>query len=198
MIRYLSCILLLLVPLLSGCLGSSALETWVMADAEPEKICRVAVLPFENLTEEDQAGVVSQRIFHGALVNSGSFEVRPEGDVSLFRLRHRLLPGDLLLPFHFSDLQEKLQVDAVVQGRLSEFGMDAGRGEGDVPVAAMRMNLYDVRRGKLVLSSLHHRWGDEYRRAMHFGTVTTMTGLLDKMSVEIIAEWIEKGVGKCQ
>jgi hypothetical protein len=155
-------------------------------------------LPFENWTREDQAGVTAQRIFHGALVNSGRFEVRPEGDVSLFRLRHRLLPGELLESFHYTDLQEKLQVDAVVQGRLTRVGMELDRGPTAVPVIAMQMNIYDVQRGKLVLSTLHHRWGDEYRKALHFGNVTTITGLLDKMSDEIIADWIQKGIGNCQ
>ncbi len=184
--------------LLTGCAGQGALQTRVMANAEPESVCRVAVLPFDNWTRADQAGVTGQRIFHGALVNSGRFEVQPEGNVSLFRLRHRLLPGDLLESFHYADLQEKLQIDAVVQGRLTEVGMDLGRGPGAVPVVAMQLKLYDVRRGQLVLQSLHHRWGDEYRRAMHFGNVTTITGLMARMSQEIITDWIEKGVAKCQ
>lgn len=181
----------------TGCAGPGRLQTRVMANTAPQEICRVAVLPFENLTREDLAGVTAQRIFHGALVNSGRFEVRPEGDVSLFRLRHRLLPGELLESFHYADLREKLQIDAVVQGRLTRVGMDRGRGPA-VPVAAMQMNLYDVRRGELVLSSMHNRWGDEYRKAMHFGTVTTITGLLDRMSDEIVADWIIKGVGNCR
>jgi hypothetical protein len=183
---------------LAGCAGSGSLQTRLMVNAKPYEICRVAVLPFENWTREDQAGVTAQRIFHGALVNSGRFEVRPEGDVSLFRLRHRLLPGELLESFHYTDLQEKLQVDAVVQGRLTRVGMELDRGPTAVPVIAMQMNIYDVQRGKLVLSTLHHRWGDEYRKALHFGNVTTITGLLDKMSDEIIADWIQKGIGNCQ
>lgn len=188
----------LLLLLLSGCAGSGALQTRMMAGAEPGKICRVAVLPFENLTREDQAGVIAQRIFHGALVNSGHFTVLPEGDISLFRLRHRLLPGEILEASHYADLRDKLQVDAVVEGRLTKFGMDISRGPDDVPVVAMQMKLYDVRRGQLVLSTMHHRWGDEYRKALHFGTVTTLTGLLDRMSDEIITDWIEKGVGNCR
>ncbi len=194
--RYLIFLFLLLA--VSGCAGSGPLQTRVMANAEPEQICRVAVLPFDNWTLEDQAGVTAQRIFHGALVNSGRFVVLPEGDVSLFRLRHRLMPGELLESFHYNDLREKLQVDAVVRGRLTKVGMDRGRGPTAVPVVAMQMNLYDVQQGKLVLSSLHNRWGDEYRLALHFGAVTTITGLLDKMSDEIIADWIEKGIGNCQ
>lgn len=188
---------LLLAAVLSGCAGQASLHTRMMAKAEPEKICRVAVLPFDNLTREDQAGITAQRIFHGALVNSGHFEVRPEGDISLFLLRHRLLPGEPLQSLHFADLQEKLQIDAVIQGRLTKVGMDIGRGPDNVPVAAMQLNLYDVRHGQLILSTIDHRWGDEYRKAMHFGAVTTITGLMDKMSDEIIADWIEKGVGNC-
>ena len=189
---------ILLCLVLGGCAGAGRLQTELMAGAEPERVCRVAVLPFNNWTQQDQAGVTAQRIFHGALVNTGRFEVRPEGDVSLFRLRHRLLPGELLESFHYADLQEKLQVDAVVQGRLTKVGMDLGRGPLPVPVLALQLKLYDVRQERLVLSTLHHRWGDEYRTAMHFGNVTTLTGLMARMSDEIIKDWIEKGVAKCQ
>lgn len=190
--------LVFMVLLLSACAGSQQLETRVMATAQPEGVCRIAVLPFDNWTDDDKAGVIAQRIFHGALVNSGAFKVRPEGDVSLFRLRHRLLPGEILYPFHFEDLQEKLQIDAVVQGRLTEVGMDPQRGFEDIPVVAMQVKLYDVRKQQLVLSTIHHRWGDDYRKALHFGVVTTTTGLFDKMSDEIIENWMEKGLGNCQ
>ncbi|MCK4621431.1 MAG: hypothetical protein KAT62_04365 [Desulfuromonadales bacterium] len=190
--------LLFLTAILSGCFGAQQLQTRMMATAQPDSVCRMAVLPFDNWTNEEQAGVVAQRIFYGALVNSGAFEVRPEGDVSLFRLRHRLAPGALLGKFHFTDLQEKLQIDAIVQGRLTEVGSISGRGADEVPVVAMQLQVYDVRRGELLLSTFHHRWGDDYRKVMHFGTVTTLTGLFDRMSDEIIADWIERGLGNCQ
>lgn len=189
---------LFLALLLTGCLGSAQLETRVVSGAKPENICQIAVLPFDNWTSEDQAGVIAQRIFHGSLINSGAFKVRPEGDVSLFRLRHRLALGDLLERAHFKDLQEKLQIDAIVQGRLTEAGMVTDRGPVEVPVVAMEMKVFAVQGGELILSTTHHRWGDDYRKAMHFGMVTTMTGLLARMSDEIIADWLERGLGNCQ
>ncbi len=183
--------------LLCGCVGNS-IETRVAAKANPQKVCSVAILPFDNWTRQLQAGVIMQRVFHGAMVNSQAVSVRPEGDVSLFRLRHRLLPGALLESFHFSDLREKLEVDAVVQGRLTEAGVVSGRGGEETPFIAIQMDLYDVERGRLVLSTIHKRWGNDYRKVMHFGTVTTVTGLMSKVSEEIIADWLEKGVGDCQ
>jgi hypothetical protein len=32
---------------------------------------------------------------------------------------------------------------------------------------------------------------------MHFGVITTTTGLMARMSQEIIADWLKKGVGNC-
>ncbi len=183
---------------LNGCAGGKKLETRVMATADLDGVCQVAVLPFDNWTNEDRAGIVAQRIFHGALVNSAAFEVRPEGDISLFRLRHRLLPGELLDSFHFDDLHEKLGIDAVVQGRLTEVGLDSNRGPDEIPVIAMQIKLYDVRNEQLLLNTIHHRWGDDYRQALHFGMVTTVTGLFARMSDEIVADWIAKGLGNCQ
>lgn len=188
----------LLVFSLFGCVSGSGLDTRFAAKAVPENICRVAVLPFENRTRDAEAGTLAYRIFNSELLASGALEAEPEGEVRLFMLRHRLLPGEVLDPSHYADLSQRLGVDAVVTGMVVEIGMDGSRAGESVPFVALQVNMFDARNGQRVLSTFHRRWGDDYRKAMHFGMVKTVTGVLSHLSREVIEDWLKKGVGNCK
>jgi len=187
---------LLILSSLCGCAGQRMPQTRMSAMAQTD-ICRIAIMPLENRTRDDQAATMAYRVFMAELIGSGQLEVEPEGDVGLFRLRHRLFPGEMLLPDQYADLARQMKVDAIVRGRISDIGYDNSRGERDIPYIALQFDLFDVRRGHPVLNTIHRRYGDEYRKMMHFGVITTTTGLMGRMSQEIIADWLEKGVGNC-
>ncbi len=189
-------LLVCLLLLLPACAGRSALQTRVTAGAET-RVCSLAVLPFENWTTKPEADLLAYRLFNSALVSSDQFTVASEGDVGLFRLRQRLLPGTLLHRSLYNALADQLTLDAVVLGRVVETGMDSRRGSDKVPFVALQVDLYDLRSDRLLLSTVHQRWGDDYRKVMHFGLITTISGVLQKMSQEIINDWKRKGVG-CQ
>jgi hypothetical protein len=188
----------LLMVLCAGCSFRSDLETRFAVKAVPEKICRIAVLPYENRTRNPEAGTMAYRIFYSELLASGALELEAEGDVRLFMLRNRLLPGQLLTASHYADMVERLEVDAVITGLVSEVGMDSRKAGEDVPFVAMQLDMYDARNGDRILSSFHRRWGDDYRKAMHFGMVKTVTGVMSHLSREVVNDWIEKGVGDCR
>lgn len=181
-----------------GCSLRSDLETRFAMKAVPEQICRVAVLPFENRTSNPEAGTMAYRIFYSELASSGALQLETEGEMRFFMLRNRLLPGQLLNASHYADLVERLEVDAVITGMVSEVGMDSRKAGENVPFVAMQLDMYDVRNGRRVLSTFHRRWGDDYRKAMHFGMVNTVTGVMSHLSREVIDDWIEKGVGDCR
>ncbi|AJF07354.1 hypothetical protein GSUB_13395 [Geoalkalibacter subterraneus] len=187
---------LLILSSLCGCAGQRMPQTRMSAMAETD-ICRIAIMPFENRTRDDRAATMAYRVLMAELIGSGQLEVEPEGDVGLFRLRHRLFPGERLLPDQYADLARQMKVDAIVRGRITDIGYDSSRGERDIPYIALQLDLFDVRRGHPVLNTIHRRYGDEYRKMMHFGVITTTTGLMARMSQEIIADWSEKGVGNC-
>ncbi len=189
-------LLLCLLLMLSACAGRPALQTRVTAGADT-RVCSLAVLPFDNWTTKPEADLLAYRLFNSALVSSGHFNVVAEGDVGLFRLRQRLLPGTLLHKSLYDALADQLSVDVVVLGRVVEMGMDSRRGSDLVPFVALQVDLHDLRSDRLLLSTVHQRWGDDYRKIMHFGLVTTTSGVLQKMSQEIINDWKLKGVG-CQ
>jgi len=188
----------LLLVLCAGCALRSDLDTRFAVKAVPDQICRVAVLPFENRTRNPEAGTMAYRIFYSELLASGALELEEEGEVRMFMLRNRLLPGQLLNAGHYADLVERLEVDAVITGMVAEVGMDSRKAGEDVPFVAMQLDMYDVRNGRRVLSTFHRRWGDDYRKAMHFGMIKTVTGVMSELFREVIDNWREKGVGDCK
>lgn len=188
-------ILFCLLLSLTACAGRSPLQTRMTVGAQTN-VCSVAVLPFESWARTPETGLVAYRLFNAELIGSEQFNVVPEGDIGLFRLRQRMLPGETLHKSIYNALAAQLSADAAVIGRVVEAGMDSRGGER-VPFVALQVDLYDLRTDQLLLSTVHQRWGDEYRKIMHFGLVTTTSGLLEIMSQEIITDWLSKGV-KCR
>ena len=182
-----------LLIVLTACAGNPKLQTRVVATADTN-VCNIAVLPFENWTRKSELSMQASRLFVSKLVQSQHFNLVQEGDVGAFLLRQRLLPGTLLYKDHYEALESQLDLDAVIQGRIVEAGMVNRRGSSRVPYISLHIDMYDARNGQLLLNSVHQRWGDDYRKAMHFGVVTTSSGLLEKMSQEIINDWFTKGV----
>lgn len=180
--------------LVVGCSGTQRLQTRIMAEADLN-ICSVALMPFENWTRQKELPLLAGRIFASQLIASQRFHLVQEGDVGQFMLRQRLRPGSPLYQDHFFALDEQLKLDAVIQGRIVDTGSIVQRGGLSVPFLSLHLDMYDARTGRLLLNSVHHRWGDEYRKAMHFGVITTKSGLAEKMSQEIINDWLDKGVG---
>lgn len=182
-----------LLLLLAGCAGNPRLQTRLIADADTN-ICNVAVLPFENWTQKSELTLLAGRMFASQLVQSKAFNTVQEGDVGMFLLRQRLLPGTLLYKKHYAALEDQLDLDAVIQGRIVEAGSYNQRGGRAIPLLSLNVDVYDARNGQLLLNSVHQRRGDDYRKVMHFGVVTTNSGLIEKMSQEIINDWFNKGV----
>lgn len=189
-------VLAVLLLLLVGCAGNPKLQTRLVAAAKTN-ICSIAVLPFENWTRKTELSLLAGRVFVSELVQSQRFNTVQEGDVGMFLLRQRLLPGSLLYKDDYEALEDQLDLDAVIQGRIVAAGMVSRRGSKQVPYVSLHIDMYDARTGHLLLSSDHQRWGDDYRKALHFGVVTTNSGLIEKMSQEIINDWFTKGV-TCQ
>lgn len=195
-LKWLALVCLLLLG--SGCSLSNDLMTRLVSKKSPSEVCRIAVLPFENQTRNLEASTLAYRIFYGELIAADLVDIVPEGDVRLFLLRNRLRPGPVLNANHFEDLAKTLGVDAVVTGTLVEVGMDSRSGGESVPFVALQLELYDVLSGQRLLSSFHRRWGDDYRRTMHFGVVRTLSGVVTHVSKEILEDWQDKGVGDCK
>ena len=186
-------IALFLLLLLVGCGGPPHLQTRIMAGADL-KVCSIALMPLENWTQQKELPQLVGQSFASQLISSKEFSLVQDGDVGMFMLRQRLRPGTHLYQEHFAALDDQLKLDAIIQGRIVETGTVNRRGGQKVPFLSLYLDMYDARTGHLLLNTVHQRFGDDFRKVMHFGVLTTKSGLAVRMTQEIIEDWLDKGI----
>ena len=180
--------------LVSGCAGAIS-EHQQVAPLPRLDNNQIAVLPFINETEFAQGNILFYRIFLAELVKAGDFEVAQEGDIrNIYRQLHLYL--DTSPDYEqMKILGDRLGVELIISGKIIEM-LEKEGDDGNVnPSVAINLQLIDVKTGHMIWNTYHHRQGEHYRRIMHFGLESTMTGLVKRVSQEVLHLWINKGLG---
>jgi len=136
----LSGILLTVVLFLSACAGVGGIER----NSAPQRTAsvdapQVVVLPFENLSENPDAGLILTRLMSTEMYRQGVFRIRekPELDQqsSVFKHGNKQEPGINSI----QQLVHKPGVDAVLLGSVTEYRYQHGLHEEPVVGLSMRM-----------------------------------------------------------
>ena len=164
----------------------------------PEEICRVAVMPFVNNTGYQDGAVLFYRVFVSELSGFEDLELVPEGDIRMAFRQVRILPG-LQQPDYDQSriIGDYLGADILLNGIILQMNETSSSGE-TIPFITVKLNILDAKSGKTIWSIYHIADGEQYRKVMHFGVITTITQLAKQISKEILAKWASKGFkGKC-
>jgi TolB-like protein len=130
-----STVTLTLLALAAGC---SSPARYVRANADLGVIQAVAVLPFENVTNDRLAPERVHRIFLTELLAFDAFQVVEPGQVARTLRRDQLDPANLT-PEELKRLGESLKAQAVFLGSILEY--DEGRGTGSAPSPRVKLQL---------------------------------------------------------
>lgn len=202
MFKFWRFVLILLLLICAGC--SSFLQ---LTDTLPmfreisplpqQNNCRIAVLPFLNDSEYPQGGVFVQKVFAAQLLNSGKYQLAPEGDIGNAYSLFHLLPGDQPTLEQLRIVADRVNAPLLLTGII--FEMQEGRSDHQTinPQLVMQVELRSPDSGEILWTTFHRRKGTDYKKTMHFGTLHTMTGLCRQMAEEIINLWHEKGFSQC-
>jgi hypothetical protein len=178
--------------------GTRAISVQELVPLSEEDICSVAVLPFTNVSNYRDGGVLLNRIFTVELARKQEFQLSQEGDIRVAYRQVRVNP--YLSRPTFEKLRiigDYLDVDVYIVGHIIEMGEKTVQGK-NIPYMTVSLELINAGAGKSILKIHHSRSGDDYLKVMHFGIVTTMTELSHLVSEEIIEEMILKGfIAKC-
>lgn len=188
---------LFLITFCCSCSLKVVPETGGRFTKERPNICRIAILPFVNESRKPEASMLVYRIFLNELVASGQFIVEPEGEVRLFLTRNRLFPQKLMDASIYAEFARQLQVDAVIRGKVLDYGMKEIQGSEIIPYLTLQVEMFEARTGRMLLNTFHRRNGDDYQTTLHFGTVKTMSGLVTRVAKEIYEDWLAKEMGGC-
>ncbi len=118
---------------------------------------RVAVLPFENLANDQQAGVRATRLFITELLSSGSVDVVEPGEVRA--AMNRILGAEYPpTTAQIVALGDALKVQAIILGSVNE-STETRSGTVLIPVVTLDVHMVEVETGSAVWAATHTEKG---------------------------------------
>jgi polysaccharide biosynthesis protein PelC len=194
----LRCGLILLALLLgTGCARKELPMTQQMAPLSSEMICRVAVLPFLNDSKFRAGDAIVAKVFSARLQEVGNYLVAQDGDVFKAYRQLALLPGEAPNSEQFRIIADRINAQVLITGIVMEMREDRGEHGSVNPLVVLEVQIRDGRSGEVLWTTLHRRQGTDYHKTMHFGTIHTVTGLIRRMTDEILTLWFKKGLSRC-
>jgi len=170
----------LLTILFFTCCGGKGTPSFYMnQDVDFSFIKRVAVLPFENLTNERFAGDMVRQVVISELLATGLVEVTVPGDPISAIEKLRLKPGDPISADQIKTVGKDLKVQAVILGAVEEFG-EVRYGNVSAPEVSITIMMADTSSGSIIWSVTKSKGGAGFW-ARHFGARS------DTMSETVIA-----------
>lgn len=162
------------------------------------RLCRVALLPLLNESEDTSATSLCYRTMLTGLIAAPEVQISNPTDMKNILRRREIFPSTIYAapPHVLKDIGAELSVDGYLRVKILAYEQrNVGR-SGKVPHIALQLELLQMD-GSLVSQLFHARSGDEYRSLMHYGVIRTYTGLLSRMMEEIIQRWDEQGQIGC-
>jgi TolB-like protein len=121
---------------------------------------RVAVLPFENLSNDQQAGPRATRIFITELLATGAIEIVEPGEVQA-ALRQQSVAGANPTTDQIMALGQILGVQGVIAGSVNESQLIRS-GTAAVPVVTLDVRMVEVETGVTVWAATHTEKGSAF------------------------------------
>ncbi len=140
----------------TGC--RSATTKYFHPNADLGALRTVAVMPFENLTQERASGEKVQKIFLTELLALGIFDVVEPGAVVKVLRTERVESIEALGPAEIKRVAEALKADALFLGSVVDFA-DARTGSTPTPEVTIQLRLVEAQSGVTLWSTSRTRSG---------------------------------------
>lgn len=136
-----------LLFLLTSC--AHGVETYHDRDMDFASIKTVAVLPFVNLTHDNQASDRVRDVFSSMLLATGEIYVLPSGEVSRGIVRAGVINPTAPSTEEIVKLAEGLKVNAIITGVVREYG-EVRSASSSANVISISAEMMEAQTGKLV------------------------------------------------
>jgi hypothetical protein len=161
----------LLLVVLAGCGGGAT--SYVRDDVDYSHIRRVAIYPFQNRSQDPQAGPRVQSVFVTELLTRNALQTLDPGE-SLAAMRElKLDPGAELSAAQILALGQRLSVDAIFFGAVDEYGYERESGDR-VSSLTLTLRLAETETGTIIWQSQDHRRGTSVWRKIFGGGTTSL------------------------
>lgn len=138
-----------LVIFLFACAPGSSLTYYHDPQMDFAAIRSVAVMPFENLSRESQAGERVRDVFANSLLSTGAVYVIPAGEVSRGIARAGILNPAVPSGEEIAKFAGIIKVDAVITGTVTEYGAVTS-GNATANVVSMNVQMIEIQSQRIV------------------------------------------------
>ncbi len=170
---------------LGGC-GATAVYPRIVLSPGAE-LARVAVLPFENLTERSAAGSQMSRVFFVALVREHLFEVLDTGPVEAAMDSLHILTSASLTRAQLTGLGQALAADYVLIGSVLQSNV-VRTAAGDVPAVSVALKLVETRSGRVIWAGMDARTGADRESLFGWGVERDAQKLTEQLAAGLLED----------
>ncbi|MGB5922108.1 MAG: GNA1162 family protein [Syntrophobacteria bacterium] len=147
-----------LIIFLFACAPGSSLTYFHDPQMDFAAVRSVAVMPFENLTRDSQAGERVRTVFASSLLSTGAVYVIPAGEVSRGITRAGILNPANPSTEEIEKFAGIIKVDALITGGLTEYGQ-VRSGNATANVVSMNVRMIEIQSRRTVWTASATRGG---------------------------------------
>ena len=153
-------VLLLLLPALAGCVSQGANRNFVHPEMMLGKKRHIAILPFENLSNNPTAGLTISQLLATELFARNLFDIMEESEMRRLLIKNKVDMDRLADVSIARKLARKLGVDAVLTGSISEFSYQHGLREE--PAVGFNLRLIRTQDGAVLWRASQSNMGSGF------------------------------------
>ena len=155
---------LMFVAGLSACAPAATApveRNFIAQNADMTAMTRVAVIPFDNLTNHPNAGLIAAQLMASELYSQGIYQLSEEGHVRR-TIADVAAMAQTEAPLDVKAIAEKLDVEAILIGSVSEYGYKHSLDEE--PAVGLNVRLVSASTGDVLWAASHSEIGGDKKR----------------------------------
>jgi TolB-like protein len=173
-------------------LGFSKMEmSSLEKDTTRSPIKRVAILPFDNVSDDSDAAKRITTIFLTQLFAKEEFEVMELGEVEKVLIEERVRNTGEIEIAVAKKLGEKLNVDYLILGSVVEYKL-VHIGNNDYPVIGITARAIDTKTGQLVWSDHQYGRGNQREKIFGIGRIVSLSQLSELIVDKLVISFEKK------
>lgn len=151
------CLGMLGMVLYSGCQGLQYKSYYHMDSQSLKGVRSLAVLPFHNLSQKTNAGIIMTNVLMAELIKLEKFRLIKYGDVRKFFLIRRKISVSTIDIETLRAFRKQFKVEAVIMGTVLQYGDENGFGtqrrkdeKSTLPQITVHSTILDTRSGRIL------------------------------------------------
>ncbi|MGO8672201.1 MAG: GNA1162 family protein [Capsulimonadaceae bacterium] len=183
------CALSIVMPMLSGCGKGSSASSGVYVRGGTEQRLRIAVMPFDDVSKNPDAGEIVTNTVLTYLLSTKSFDVVDPGVLNDALNAEGIRPGENMSSEAYQKLRARLKVDALVVGLVEDYG-EVRVGEETYPSVSFSTRLIDTQSSEILWAASISKTGDEDVKIFDIGRVASISKLCEKAAASMADEMV--------